>query len=226
MNQDRRDAAPGQPEQEDRMNGGAGDGMIDEQPSRQAQQTPDSQDSRAQEQAQDRAETAAEDLSRQFEAERERAEEYLEQARRARAELVNYRRRTEQEMEQARRNAGERIIARILPVADDFDRALGAVPESEMNNPWIQGMLLIERKLWSILESEGVKPIEAVGQPFNPAMHEAVSMESGGGDQVVEEYQRGYTLHDRVIRPAMVKVGQGKRNGQEANPSQNSEPAS
>ncbi|HET7035923.1 MAG TPA: nucleotide exchange factor GrpE [Thermomicrobiaceae bacterium] len=169
---------------------------------------------------------AASEAAAQLDAERARAEEYLEQARRARAELINYRRRMEQETEQVRRNAGERIIARLLPVADDFARALGAVPESEMQNPWIQGILLIERKLWSILEAEGVQPIEAVGQPFNPALHEAVSMDSGGGNQVVAEYQRGYTLHDRVLRPAMVRVGAGKQNGQEANSAQNGEPAS
>lgn len=211
MDEDRRDSASRQPTQDesDSENESGGtelDGMVDEQPAQTAGQQgqPD----------------------QQLAAERARAQEYLEQAQRTRAELINYRRRTEQEIEQIRRHAGERLIGRILPVADDFARALSAVPESERQNPWIQGILLIERKLWSVLESEGVQPIEAVGQPFNPAMHEAVSMESGGGNQVVEEYQRGYTLHDRVVRPAMVKVGQGKSNGQEASSPQTSEPAS
>ena len=202
MDEDRRESAPEQQAPEKTT---GTDGMLDEQPVE-----PETMS------------TTVEQLA----AERARAEEYLEQARRARAELINYRRRSEQEMEQARRNAGERIIARLLPVADDFARALGAVPESEMQNPWIQGILLIERKLWSVLEAEGVQPIEAVGQPFNPAVHEAVSMDSGGGNEVVAEYQRGYTLHDRVLRPAMVKVGQGKQNGQAAGSAQNGEPAS
>jgi molecular chaperone GrpE len=64
--------------------------------------------------------------------------------------------------------------------------------------------------MWSVLESEGVQPIAAVGKPFDPSVHEAVSVDSDGGDTVVEEFQRGYKLHDRVIRPAMVKVGQAK----------------
>lgn len=153
---------------------------------------------------------------------RAEAGEYLDQARRARAELQNYRRRAETEMEQARRRAGERILSRLLPVADDFHRALSSVPENELNNPWVQGILLIERKLWSILETEGVQPIEAVGRDFDPSLHEAVSMDSGGGNQVVEEYQRGYTLHDRVIRPAMVKVGQGSARPESGNGSSES----
>ena len=194
---DREGAAP-----DEQMNGGAKDvdganGSVEEQ-----------------------AQPAVGDTSAALAEAHAQAEEYLEQARRARAELQNYRRRADAEMEQARRHAGERVISRMLPVVDDFHRALSAVPEAERSNPWIQGILLIERKLWSILESEGVKPIEAVGQPFDPSLHEAVSMESGGGTQVVEEYQRGYTLHDRVIRPAMVKVGQAQNaDGSDAKPS-------
>jgi molecular chaperone GrpE len=147
----------------------------------------------------------------ELELERARAAEYLEQAQRTRAEMINYRRRMEQEMDQVRRHAGERVIARLLPVVDDFHRALGAVPEDERDNAWIQGLILIERKLWSVLESEGVQPIEAVGKPFDPSVHEAVTVDGdGGAEVVVEEFQRGYTLHDRIIRPAMVKVGKAK----------------
>ncbi|MGA7670379.1 MAG: nucleotide exchange factor GrpE [Nitrolancea sp.] len=146
-------------------------------------------------------------LADELEQERIRSSEYLDQAQRARAELINYRRRTEQEVQTARRFAAENLISRILPVIDDFHRANDSVPQEERDNPWIQGMRLIERKMWSILEAEGVKPIEAVGKPFDPSVHEAVSVDSDGGDTVVEEFQKGYTLHDRIIRPAMVKVG-------------------
>jgi molecular chaperone GrpE len=149
-------------------------------------------------------------LADELEMERTRSAEYLDQAQRTRAELINYRRRMEQEMQVTRRYAAEHVISRLLPVIDDFHRAIGAVPQSDRENPWVQGMLLIERKMWSVLEAEGVKPIEAVGKPFDPSIHEAVSVESDGGDTVVEEFQRGYMLHDRLIRPAMVKVGQGK----------------
>ncbi len=149
-------------------------------------------------------------LAEELEQERIRSSEYLEQAQRTRAELINYRRRTEQEMQNARRFAAENLIARILPVIDDFHRANDSVPEEERDNPWIQGMRLIERKMWSILEAEGVRAIEAVGLPFDPSVHEAVSVDSDGGDTVVEEFQKGYTLHDRIIRPSMVKVGTKK----------------
>jgi molecular chaperone GrpE len=149
-------------------------------------------------------------LAEELEQERARSSEYLEQAQRARAELINYRRRMEQEMQMSRRFAAEHLISRILPVIDDFQRANEAVPVEERDNAWVQGMRLIERKMWSILESEGVKPIDAVGKPFDPSIHEAVSVDSDGGDIVVEEFQKGYTLHDRPIRPAMVKVGRQK----------------
>lgn len=150
-----------------------------------------------------------------IDSERARAAEYLEQAQRARAELVNYRRRTEQEMEHARRMAGERIISKFLPAVDDLHRAIAAIPEEERDRSWAEGIMLIERKLWAILESEGVRPIESVGQPFDPSMHEAVSVREGanGATTVVEEYQRGYLMHDRVIRPAMVVVGNAPATG-------------
>jgi molecular chaperone GrpE len=145
----------------------------------------------------------------ELEAERIRAAEYLDQAQRARAEFVNYRRRTEQEMQQIRQAAGERIIQRLLPTLDDLNRAIESMPEEERERPWGQGIVLIQRKLWSTLESEGVRPIDAVGQPFDPSRHEAVSVQEGanGATIVVDEYQRGYTLHDRVLRPSMVVVG-------------------
>jgi molecular chaperone GrpE len=147
----------------------------------------------------------------ELEEERARSAEYLEEAKRARAEFINYRRRIEQEMQQVRRHASEQIISQILPVLDDFHRAIEALPEGELENPWMQGILLIERKLWSILEASGVRPIEAIGKPFNPSFHEAVMVDegAGGANTVVAEFQRGYMLHDRVLRPAMVKVGGG-----------------
>lgn len=156
-------------------------------------------------------------LADELELERTRAAEYLDQAQRTRAEMINYRRRMEQEMQVTRRYAAEHVIARLLPVIDDFHRAIDAVPQNDRENPWVQGMLLIERKMWSVLEAEGVKPIDAVGKPFDPSIHEAVSVESDGGDIVVEEFQRGYMLHDRLIRPSMVKVGQGKPDNSEMN---------
>ncbi len=161
-------------------------------------------------------EIISQNLAEELEQERARSSEYLDQAQRTRAELINYRRRMEQEMQSARRFAAESLIARILPVIDDFHRANDSVPAEEQDNAWVQGMRLIERKMWQILESEGVRPIDAIGKPFDPSIHEAVSVAEDGGDTVVEEFQRGYTMHDRTIRPAMVKVGRardGQQNG-------------
>jgi molecular chaperone GrpE len=156
-------------------------------------------------------------LAEELEQERMRSSEYLDQAQRARAELINYRRRMEQETQNARKFAAEHLISRILPVIDDFQRANEAIPPEERDDPWVQGMRLIERKMWSILEYEGVKPIESVGKPFDPSIHEAVSVDADGGDTVVEEFQRGYMLHDRAIRPAMVKVGRARTEQQDNN---------
>ncbi|MEX2426414.1 MAG: nucleotide exchange factor GrpE [Thermomicrobiaceae bacterium] len=148
-------------------------------------------------------------MEEELEAERQRAAEYLDQAQRARAELVNYRRRTEDELARMQKQAGERIISKFLPAIDDLDRAIGMMSEEDRSTSWGEGMLLVQRKIWSTLESEGVAPIESLGQPFDPALHEAISMQEGanGATTVVQEYQRGFTLGDRVLRPAMVVVG-------------------
>jgi molecular chaperone GrpE len=91
---------------------------------------------------------------------------------------------------------------------DDFDRALASVP-AEAQGAWIEGVKLTERKLRSVLESEGVTPIEATGQPFDPNVHEAVAHEQTTehpDNTVIGEVQRGYRLHDRVLRPSLVRV--------------------
>ena len=137
------------------------------------------------------------------------ASDMLDQLQRARAEFANFRRRQEQEQELLRQRAGERIIRKLLPVADDFERAMRSVPEEIASHPWIEGVRLVERKLWQVLEAEGVSVMESVGQPFDPSRHEAVMVDenAGSADTVVQEFQRGYYVHDSVLRPAMVKVG-------------------
>jgi molecular chaperone GrpE len=93
-------------------------------------------------------------------------------------------------------------------VLDDFDRALESVP-ADAHDPWIEGVRLVERKMRSVLESEGVTPIESVGQPFDPNLHEAVVHEPTADhpdNQVIGELQRGYRMHDRVLRPSLVRV--------------------
>lgn len=149
------------------------------------------------------------DVLAELEKTRQEAAEMLDSLQRARAEMVNFRRRMEQEQERIRQRAAERLLLKLLPIADDFDRALRAMPEELQDNPWIEGIKLIERKLWSAIEGEGVTLMDAVGKPFDPSLHEAVTIDDSGGavDTVIEEFQRGYLLNGSVLRPAMVKVG-------------------
>ncbi len=100
------------------------------------------------------------------------------------------------------------LLGRILAVIDDFDRALESVPE-DIHEGWLDGIRLVERKLQALLEAEGVKPIEAIGQPFDPNLHEAVVHEETTeypDNTVIGEVQRGYLLHERVLRPSLVRV--------------------
>ncbi len=143
------------------------------------------------------------------------AAEYLDALQRERASFINYRRRMDQEKNDMAQYASASLVKRLLPVVDDFDRAITSIPEKERRaNKWVEGIELISRKLHTILEQEGVEPIEALGQPFDPNLHEAVAFDdnSAGADHtdtVAEVYSKGYKMKDRVIRPAMVKVSRG-----------------
>jgi len=136
---------------------------------------------------------------------------YLDQLQRSRAEFANFRRRTELERAQIREVANQALLAQLLPVLDDFRRALAAVPEAERDAALVHGLSLIERKFWGVLERAGVAPIEALGKPFDPAEHEAVESVPGtAADTVVGVYQDGFRLGQTLLRPAMVKVGGGQ----------------
>jgi molecular chaperone GrpE len=130
---------------------------------------------------------------------------------RAAADLKNFKRRAEEERGNLVRNASAGVIMKLLPVLDDFDLAMQHAPAEVAQSSWFNGVQGIQRKLQLILETEGVKPIEAEGQPFDPHVHEAVMHEDAGPEnsgKVTADLRRGYTLHDRVLRPSMVKVGQ------------------
>jgi molecular chaperone GrpE len=128
---------------------------------------------------------------------------------RAQADFANFRRRTEQERADLIKSAEGRLIADLLPVVDDLDRAIAGLPAELRGMTWVEGILLIERKMRAMLEMHGVTPIEALGQEFDPHQHEAVLRdgEPGEATTVVGELQKGYRLHDRVLRPSLVKVG-------------------
>ncbi|MDQ3326994.1 MAG: nucleotide exchange factor GrpE [Chloroflexota bacterium] len=139
----------------------------------------------------------------------ERASGYLEELQRERASFINYRRRTELERENWAREANAALIFNVLPVLDDFERARVAIPAEYQESAWVDGLMLVGRKLDSTLELAGLRQIEAVGKPFDPSRHEAVSVQppdEAESGLVVEEYRKGYMLGDRVLRPSMVRV--------------------
>jgi molecular chaperone GrpE len=137
--------------------------------------------------------------------------EYKDQWLRAAADYKNFKRRTEQERADLIRGASAGLLLKLLPVVDDLERALDSATPDVAATAWYAGFKLIPQKLQTVLESEGVTPIEAIGQEFNPNLHEAVIYEAAEGQEgkVVGELQKGYKLRDRVLRPTMVKVGQG-----------------
>jgi molecular chaperone GrpE len=151
-----------------------------------------------------------EELREQLQEQQRIAAEAQENFLRARADIDNYRRRARQEMEDVRRYGAEQIVGNLLPVLDDLERALEAADASENTAALREGVSLIYNKLQDVLTKAGVEPIAAVGEPFDPALHEAIMrVEAQSGqppDTVVEELRRGYRLNDRVIRASMVKV--------------------
>lgn len=157
------------------------------------------------------AEDNGEDVDDVSEVEQLRAEAALnlDRYQRAVADLANYRRRKDQEIMRIGTQTRRTVLQHFLPVVDDFERALAAVDGDAAGAQWVEGFRLIERKLWSVLEHEGISPIESIGEPFDPNFHEAVEVEQGveNADTVVGEHRRGYMIGDEVLRPAMVKVG-------------------
>jgi molecular chaperone GrpE len=135
------------------------------------------------------------------------ADEYLQLAKRIQADFDNFRKRTNQEREDSARYCSAHLATSILPVLDNFERALQAAGDDIKQ--FMAGMELIYRQLKDVLEKEGISPMNVVGEEFDPNLHEAVMQ--GESDEhpdntVMEELQKGYLLADRVIRPAMVKV--------------------
>lgn len=131
---------------------------------------------------------------------------YLDQFTRARADYQNLRRRVEQDQATARQQAARDILLQLLPVVDDFDRAMANAPDGEEDQTWVSGTKMVGKKLLGVLERYGVKRYDSVGATFDPKHHEAVASD-GDGSTVVEAYQEGYLLGDQVLRPAMVRIG-------------------
>jgi len=137
-------------------------------------------------------------------------DEHLEKWQRTAADFANYKKRQERDRAQFTKYANSGLITRLLPVLDDLQRALATAPEHLNDHAWVEGISLIERKLLNTLQQEGAIMIEAgPGEPFDPALHEALTWEDSdtvADGHIIEQVQSGYKLHDRVLRPALVRV--------------------
>ncbi|MFC1931759.1 nucleotide exchange factor GrpE [Chloroflexota bacterium] len=141
---------------------------------------------------------------------KEKAEDYLASWQRTQADFINYKRRNEQDREEFNKFANTTLVLCLLPVLDDLERALAAMPPKSAKLPWVEGIRLIERKFRATLENQGLTQIKALGEPFDPNLHEAVRQGKGKEGIIIEELQKGYKFRDRVIRPNMVVVGNGE----------------
>jgi molecular chaperone GrpE len=142
-------------------------------------------------------------------AEQLKTEECLDLLRRTQADFVNYRRRMSQEQAEGRIAAQIALLSRLLPVLDDLGRALGAVPPELAMHPWVQGLLLVERRLTTQLDQLGVRQIGTPGEPFDPRWHEAITTEARADvpeGTILRVALPGYVMGERVIRPAQVSV--------------------
>lgn len=140
---------------------------------------------------------------------RAEAAEYLDQLQRSQAEFSNYKKRIEREREEFVTLANGALISKLLPILDDCERALETVPDNLQSLTWVEGIFLIARRLRMTLEQEGLSEIEATGTKFDPELHHAAVREETNEceeDEIIGVLQKGYKLHDRVLRPAMVRV--------------------
>lgn len=161
----------------------------------------------------DGEEVASEDISfeqtEHTDARDAQIEDLTQQLLRVRADFDNFRRRTRQEQDDLSRFATKKLLADLLPVVDNFDRAMLSDSPTDEDSQWKTGILMVQRQLSQVLGNYGVAAMEVEGEPFDPTRHEAVMQEQVDGQPsgiVLQELQKGYMLHDKVLRPAMVKV--------------------
>ena len=136
-------------------------------------------------------------------------EDLTDKLRRQMAEFDNFRKRTEKEKSGLFEMGAKSVVEKLLPVVDNFERGLASVPEDQKEDPFVAGVDKVYKQLLTVFDELGVKPIEAVGQPFDPNFHNAVMHvedDEQGENVVVEEFQKGYMYHDSVVRHSMVKV--------------------
>lgn len=142
--------------------------------------------------------------------EKEKSEKYLTNWQRSQADFENYKKRVEREKEEIVDSANNTLISNLSTVVDDVERAFASLPVPLTESDWIEGIKLIYKKFKAVLEAQGLTEIKAKGEPFDPHLHEAVMRREGEEGMVIEEIQKGYKLKNKVIRPSLVVVGQGK----------------
>ena len=178
-------------------------GSVEEEASKETEESQDTKDTESKEKKKFFAKKEKKDKKD------EKIGELTDRLTRQMAEFDNFRKRTEREKSQMYEIGAKDIIEKILPVIDNFERGLAAVPEESKEDPFVEGMEKIYKQIMTTLEGVGVKPIEAVGQEFNPDFHNAVMHvedEEAGENIITEEFQKGYMYHDSVVRHSMVKV--------------------
>ncbi len=136
-------------------------------------------------------------------------EEYLAGWQRTRAEFANYKKRVEREMSESRQKGALEALAKVLPIIDDFERAMGNIPAELESNPWMNGVTLLLKKFEKLLNEHDVTVMDPVGEPFDPGRHEAIGMDDSDtieSGHVTVTLQKGYVSGDKVVRPALVRV--------------------
>jgi molecular chaperone GrpE len=144
--------------------------------------------------------------------EKEKAEKYLANWQRSQADLENYVKRAEQEKSETVEFANRMLILDLLPILDDFERALASLPVELDEQNWTKGIKLIYNKLKTVLETQGLTEIKARGEYFDPYFHEAAGQVEGEEGMIIEEIRKGYEFRGKLLRPSMVMVGKGKKN--------------
>jgi|SRR5271157_625514 len=150
-----------------------------------------------------------ETLSRALNDEKERSEEYLSRLKYAQADIENLKKRYDRQIEEIKKYCNEPLVIELLDVVDDLELAVEVGRSSNSTEAVVQGVEMTLKKLKKVLESQGVSPIDCVGKPFDPSMHNAIAKtekEGVNGCMIVEEIRKGYTMREKVIRPSIVKV--------------------
>src|SRR5438552_7430843 len=158
--------------------------------------------------APDPAARSSSELAAELAAARDEAQATFARYQRLAADFENYKRRTRQDLAERTQYANEELLRKLLPVLDNFKRALDHAPEG-IDQRWFEGIELIARQFEDVLAAQGLSQIPAMGERFDPSRHEAIAREETDAHEegtVVEEMQPGYRLHDRVLRPTLVKV--------------------